>query len=204
MKTRVILAIVLVSLSAIATILPQKKNSSTQLTAEELLQEINLGTYKISPDQLTEIIVNQDPSYMLIDLRSPEEYEKFTLPGAISIPFDSLFTDNWIAYIDQDLRKNLFFTNGSTLSGSALILSRQKGFKNNFVLDGGLNGWFDTVLNANPPQNSSDNETLILYQRRLAAQQFFKGGESLPKADVQINLKPIPVKKKKMVQGGCS
>ena len=204
MKTRVILAIVLVSLSAIAAILPQKKNSSTQLTAEELLQEINLGTYKISPDQLTEIIVNQDPSYMLIDLRSPEEYEKFTLPGAINIPFDSLFTDNWIAYIDQDLRKNLFFTNGSTLSGSALILSRQKGFKNNFVLDGGLNGWFDTVLNANPPQNSSDNETLILYQRRLAAQQFFKGGESLPKADVQINLKPIPVKKKKMVQGGCS
>lgn len=204
MKTRVLLAIVLVSLSAIAAILPQKKNSSIQLSAEELLQEINLGTYKISPDQLTEIIVNQDPSFMLIDLRSPEEYEKFTLPGAINIPFDSLFTDNWIAYIDQDLRKNIFFTNGSTLSGSALILSRQKGFKNNFTLDGGLNGWFDTVLNATPPQNSSDNQALVKYQRRLAAQQYFKGGESLPKADAQINLKPIPKKKKKMVQGGCS
>jgi len=204
MKSRVILAIILVSLSAIAAILPQKKNSALQLNAEELLQEIKLGTYNIGPDQLTEIIVNKDPSYMLIDLRPASEYEKFSLPGAINIPFDSLFTENWIMYIDQDLRKNIFFTNGGTLSSTALVLSRQKGFKNNFVLAGGLNRWFETVLNAKPPANSVDTEALKIYQRRLAAQQYFKGGEALPKNDVQIDLKPIPVRKKKMVQGGCS
>jgi rhodanese-related sulfurtransferase len=204
MKTRVLLTIILVSLSAIAAMLPQKKNSSLQLSARELLQEINLGTYKISPDQLTEIIINNDPGYMLIDIRPADEFEKFSLPGAINIPFDSLFTDNWIAYIDQDLRKNLFYSNGSTLSNQALILTRQKGFKNNFSLEGGLNGWFENVIKATPPSLSVDNQELVLYKRRLAAQQFFKGGRAVEQGSSATSNKPVPMKKKKMVQGGCS
>lgn len=204
MKARVLLTIVLVSLSAIAAMLPQKKNSSLQLGSEELLQEINLGTYKLSGDQLTDIIINNDPAYMLIDIRSTDEYEKFSLPGAINIPFDSLFTENWIIYIDQDLRKNLFFSNGSTLSSQALILTRQKGFKNNFMLEGGLNGWFENVIKASAPSSTADDQALILYQRRLAAQQFFKGGKAVQQDNSGASIKPIPVRKKKMVQGGCS
>ncbi len=204
MRTRTVLTIVLISLSAIAAILPQKSNSSLQLDAEELLQEINLGTYKISSDELTEIIINNDPEFMLIDIRSPEEFEKFSLPGAINIPFDSLFSGNWIAYIDQDLRKNIFYSNGSTLASQTLVLTRQKGFKNNFILQGGLNEWFDVVINTQAPSKTEDEQSLKQYQRRLAAQQFFKGGKTTQSADTKINLKPIPKRKKKMVQGGCS
>ena len=203
MKSRVILTIVMVSLSAIAAILPQKTNSSIQLNARELLQEINLGTYKISGDVLTGILINSDPGYMLIDIRPVEEFNKFSLPGAINIPFDSLFSENYIMYIDQDLRKNIFYTNGSALSSQALILSRQKGFKNNFVLDGGLNGWFENVIYATEPPPSADEEAFRLYQRRLAAQQFFKGGKAIETSS-KVGIKPIPRKKKKMVQGGCS
>ena len=204
MKARLILTIIVVSLSAIAAMLPQKKNSSIQLKADELLQEINLGTYKISSDELTDIIINSDPEFMLIDIRPAADYEKFSLPGAINIPFDSLFTDNWIAYIDQDLRKNIFYSNGGTLSSQALILTRQRGFKNNFVLDGGLNKWFEVVIMAEAPSRMEDDEVQQLYQRRLAAQQYFKGGKAIDASDSNVNIKPIPTRKKKMVQGGCS
>ncbi len=204
MKSRVLLTIVIVSLSAIAAILPQKKNSSVQLSADEVLQGINLGTYKISSDQLTEVIINQDPSYMLIDLRSASEFEDYHFPGAINIPFDSLFTENWIMYIDQDLRNNIFYSNGGSLAGQALVLTRQRGFKNNFVLEGGLNEYFDKVVNAEEPPGIADAQEHKIYQRRKAAQQYFKGGEALPENDTEIMIKPIPVRKKKMVQGGCS
>ncbi len=204
MRARIILSIVLVSLSAIAAMLPQKKNSSIRLNANELLQEINLGTYKISSDELTDIIINNDPEFMLVDIRSADEFKKFSLPGAINIPFDSLFTENWIAYIDQDLRKNIFYSNGSTLASQALILTRQRGFKNNFVLEGGLNKWFDVVLMAKQPAGIEGDDAHRLYQRRLAAQQFFKGGKATQQTNTGTNIKPIPTRKKKMVQGGCS
>ena len=204
MKTRVILTIVMVSLSMVAAMLPQKKNSSSQLNAEELLQEIRLETYKISPDRLSDIIINKDPSYMLIDIRPVSEFEKFSLPGSINIPFDSIFTDNWIAYFDQDLRKNILYSNGSTLTSQALLLTRQKGFKNNFILEGGLNGWFDGILNVKPPANSEDKLAQVKYERRLAAKQYFKGGNVQVEKDSNKAIKPIPQRKKKTVQGGCS
>src|SRR5690606_12018149 len=119
--------------------------------AYELLEELQLETYKIDADKLSEIIIANDPSYTLIDLRTPEEHEQFSLPGAINIPFDSLFDEDWVAYIDQDLRNNIFYANGSSLASEALILSRQKGFKNNFALEGGLNVWFDVLLNPEEP-----------------------------------------------------
>lgn len=203
MKTKTVLAIALISLSGIAAILPDTKNSSQELNASDLLEELQLETYKIDADRLSQIIIENDPSYLLIDLRAPKEYEKFSLPGAINIPFDSLFDEDWIGYIDQDLRNNIFYANGSSLASEALMLSRQKGFKNNFALEGGLNGWFEVLLNPEEPSATAEEKAFHLYKRRIAAKQYFTGGSvqtvTVPKTD----LLPIPTRKKAKVQGGC-
>jgi rhodanese-related sulfurtransferase len=152
MKPRVILSVSIISIGLVAAILPQKLNSSIQLNAQQLLYEVQLRDHMISVDEMADAIINNDPYYQLIDLRSPAEFNAYSLPGAVNIPFEKLFDAEWAPYIDQVARKNVFYSNGSTLSGEAWMLTRQKGIKNNYILDGGLNNWIATILARAVPQ----------------------------------------------------
>jgi rhodanese-related sulfurtransferase len=204
MKTRFVLSIVLVSMGLVAAILPQTKNSSMELDAKQLLNELQLKNHIISVDEMADALINNDPAYQLIDLRSPEEYKQYSLPGSINIPFDSLFSEKWLPYVDQIARKNVFYSNGTTLSSEAWMLTKQKGFQNNYILMGGLNNWYATILNPQAPTSMDDEDAFKAYQARLGAKQFFTG-EGASSAAVSLQpKKPIPRRKKKMVAGGCS
>lgn len=203
MSTRFVLSIVFIFLGFVAAILPQKDYSSVELDADQLLKELQLETYVISVDKMAEAIISKDPSYQLIDLRPAAEFDKYSLPGALNIPFDSLFEEKWLPYIDQIARKNVFYGNGTMLASQAWVLTRQRGFKNNYILDGGLNHWFDTIINPKMPNSTEDEEAFARYQSRLGAKQFFTGASAEPTSAAPAR-KPIPRKKKKMVQGGCS
>lgn len=205
MKVRFVLSLVLVSLGLIAAILPQKKNSSTQLDARQLLNEIQVENNVISIDEMADALINNDPEYQLIDVRSKAEYEKFSLPGAMNIQFDSLFAEEWEPYIDQLARKNVFFSNGTTLASEAWMLTRQKGFENNYILNGGINNWYATIIEPVEPTSTSGEEAIFSHQARLGAKQFFTGtGADDNSSTKKKARKPIARKKKKMVAGGCS
>lgn len=205
MKARFILSIVLVCLGFIAAILPQKKNSSIELDAKQLLGEIQLETYVISIDEMANAMINNDPEYQLIDVRTKEEYEKYSLPGAMNIPLDSLFNEEWAPYIDQVARKNVFYCNGTTQASEAWMLTRQKGFQNNYILKGGLNNWYATIIEPEEPSSASGEEAIFSYHTRLGAKQFFTGAGAADNASSKKKAKkPVPRRKKKMVAGGCS
>jgi rhodanese-related sulfurtransferase len=204
MKVRFVLSIVLVSLGLVAAILPQKKNSSLELDAQQLLNEIQLENHIISIDEMANALINNDPEYQLIDLRSEEAYKKYNLPGSINIPFDKLFDEEWTPYIDQIARKNVFYSNGTTLSGEAWLLTRQKGIKNNYILKGGLNNWYATIVEPTEPGSTNGEEAIFDYQARLGAKQFFTGEGAAEASSAVQAKKPVPRKKKKMVAGGCS
>jgi rhodanese-related sulfurtransferase len=204
MNTRVILSIILVSLGSIAAILPKQKTSSVQLDADELLREIKLKTYQVSPDELADRLINHDPTIMLIDVRDSVQYHAYHLPGAINIPLDKLLDENWLPYVDQISKENIFYSNGTTLSSEAWILTRQLGFKNNYVLAGGLNDWFNTIIKPDRPGSMATREEIDLYDRRKAASMYFTGSTAANDAGSAPALPPVPRKKKKRVQGGCS
>lgn len=204
MNIRFFLTIVLVSLGLVAAILPQKKNSSVELDARQLLHEIQLENHMISIDEMANALINNDPEYQLIDLRSEEEYNQYNLPGSINIPFEKLFDAEWIPYIDQIARKNVFYSNGSTLSGQAWLLTRQRGIRNNYILKGGLNNWFATIIEPKEPEATMGEEAIFQYQARLGAKQFFTGDGAAVETGTIRAKKPVPRKKKAMVAGGCS
>lgn len=205
MKPRFILSMVLISLGLIAAILPQKQNSSLELDAKQLLNEIQLENYVISIDEMANAMINDDPEYQLIDLRSDADFKVISLPGAINIPFEKLFDEEWAPYIDQVARKNVFFCNGTTLASEAWMLTRQKGYKNNYILKGGLNNWHDTIIEPVVPKPEDGEEAIYNYQTRMGAKQFFTGeGNSSSSSNKIKAKKPVPRKKKKMVAGGCS
>ena len=79
------------------------------------LSEVNTRTQYITPDAVADMIIKKDPSLQLIDVRSQDEFEKFSLPGAINIPFNDLLSDQYTDILNQDVKMNIFYSNGTLM-----------------------------------------------------------------------------------------
>jgi rhodanese-related sulfurtransferase len=205
MKPRVILSIAAIGMGVIIAAIPQNTTHPYKLSADELLEEAYGRVQYYSPDEVADLIIQKDPSFLLIDVRDQDEYEKFSLPGSINIPLPSLLTDEWIPYLDQDVRMNIFYSNGSLKANEAWMISRQLGFENNFVLEGGLNYWAETIMNPSKPESTSPDEEFAKYDFRQGASMALGGGAMNPRSDSKPSAKP-KIKtspKKKRAAGGC-
>ncbi|HLN56687.1 MAG TPA: rhodanese-like domain-containing protein [Bacteroidales bacterium] len=207
MKPRTILALFLIPMGLIIAAVPQNKTRQFKLTAEELLTEVNTRTQYIDAETVADKIVSKDPSFQLIDVRSQEEFEKFSLPGAINIPLNDLLSEQYTDILNQDVKMNIFYSNGTLAANEAWMISRQLGYTNNFVLEGGLNYWSEAILNPQKPASTSADEELARYDFRTSASQALGGGSVVQAASEQPSTasKPAvkPVAKKKKAAGGC-
>jgi sulfur-carrier protein adenylyltransferase/sulfurtransferase len=210
MKPLHYLTLVLMILAIVIAFVPANTTRPYKLTAEQLLTEIRTGTQFISPDEVADKIIQKDPSIQLIDVRNPREFDQFSLPGAINIPLQDILSENYVDLLNQGTKMNIFYSNGSTEANEAWLLTRQLGYQNNYVLQGGLNYWMETVLNPSKPGTIVSNDEIARYDFRKAASMALGGGDvsamapaaSSGKAPAQ---KPgvVPVKKKKKAAGGC-
>ncbi len=208
MKALHYLTMVLLILAVIIAMVPQNTTKPYKLTAEELLAEIRTGTQFVSPDEVADKIVQKDPSIQLIDVRNPREFDMFSLPGAINIPLQNIFSEENADILNQGTKMNIFYSNGSTEANEAWLLTRQLGYQNNYVLQGGLNYWMETIMNPEKPGILAANDEVARYDFRKAASAALGGGSVTSIAPAAKNTsapKPgvVPVKKKKKASGGC-
>ncbi|WP_159522315.1 rhodanese-like domain-containing protein [Sunxiuqinia indica] len=209
MKPRLILASVILPLGLIIAAVPPNTTKAYKLTAEQLLNEVRENLQFIHPDQVADMLIQKDPSLQLIDVRSKAEFEKFSLPGAINVPLENLLSEDYEYDINQDVKLNVFYSNGSTDANEAWMITRQLGYKNNYVLQGGLNYWVETIMNPEKPASTSPNEEIAKYDFRKAAGSALGGGggdiePAATELDAPAAAPPvIKNKKKKRVQGGC-
>jgi hypothetical protein len=84
------------------------------------------------------------------------------------------------------------------------------GYQNNYVLQGGLNYWVETILNPVKPGNTASNDEIARFDFRKAASHALGGGGDLSTISTAAPAsgstpKPgvVPVKKKKKASGGC-
>jgi rhodanese-related sulfurtransferase len=207
MKPRALLALFIIPLGLIIAAVPQNTTKPYKLTASQLLSEANTRTQYITPDVVADMIVNKDPSFQLIDVRSPDEFEKFSLPGAINIPLPDLLADKYADMLNQDIKMNIFYSNGTLHANEAWMITRQLGYANNYVLEGGLNYWFEAIMNPQKPATTSPDEEFAKYDFRKSAGEALGGGAVIQTAQDQSATSPKPVikiaPKKKKVSGGC-
>lgn len=208
MKPLKILACVIIPLGAIIAAVPENTTRPYKLTAEELLTEAMENRQFISPDEVASMLVAKDPSLQLIDVRNKDQYEKFSLPNAINIPMESLLSKEFEELLNQDVKLNVFYSNSSNDANEAWMITRQLGYKNNYVLQGGLNYWAETIMNPAKPAEGSPNEELAKYNFRQGASQALGGGSDAAGVSTVSQSKPgAPViqktKKKKGAAGGC-
>jgi rhodanese-related sulfurtransferase len=206
MKPRLYLALFIIPLGLILAAVPADTTHPYKLSPEDLLEHVNSGMQYFSPDEVAQMIVSKDPSLLLVDVRSEDEYEKYHLPGAINVPLSSLLEEQWKDYLNQDLRYNVFYSNSTVNANQAWMLTRQLGYQNNYVLQGGLNYWVETILNPTPPESTSPNEEIAKYDFRKGAGQALGGGAAVQTTSSQAAPalpKIAPRPQKKRVQGGC-
>ena len=198
-----LLSILAVLLGGVLLILPEK-NYSNELTPEEYHLAMLDDSHILTTDELAHRMIEKDPSLLLIDVRSSDEYNEWSLPGAINIPLDSILTETSFALLDQDAQDIVFYSTGTVYASQAWSLCKREGIKNIYILRGGLNTWVETILKPVAPGNVASQDELNLYQFRLAAAQFFSG-RSVSAQPAASGSAPAaaPAKKKKSVQGGC-
>jgi rhodanese-related sulfurtransferase len=205
-----VLTFVLLIFGFIIAAVPKNTTKPYKLSAGQILDEIKSGTQYLEPEQIAQMLVEKDPYLQLVDIRPQNEFEKFSLPGAMNIPIDNLLSPDYEDVFDQDVKLNVFYGNGTTQANEAWMLLRQLGYKNIYVLRGGLNYWAEAILNPTAPPSTSPNDDLARYDFRRGASQALGGGElssTQSQSSDETKAKvpgPKPAGKKKKVAGGCS
>lgn len=207
MKPLRLLALFIIPMGLIIAAVPQNKTKPYKLTADQLLAEASTRTQYIAPETVADMIIKKDPSFQLIDVRNQDDFEKFSLPGAINIPATDLLSDKYTDILNQDVKMNIFYSNGTITANEVWMVTRQLGYKNNFVLEGGLNYWFEAILNPQKPASTSPDEEFAKYDFRLSAGKALGGGLSVQAApnNASASAKPAiqAAPKKKKAAGGC-
>ncbi len=204
----ILLAVILI-LTAVGLVLLPKYEKHEGISAKELLSNIISPERYISTDELADKIVNQDPSFILIDVRDSISFKKNSLPNAINIPLKKLLDEDATAYLDQDQFDVVLFSNTNFYADQAWILCNRLDYKNLRVLKGGINEWFYTIINPPKPTEGMPVTAFEQYSFRKAASMYF--GVAYPDAVKKTIIKkvapkkvvPFKKKKKKKPEGGC-
>ncbi len=204
-----ILALILLILAGGLVLLPKYQKNEGIKPDLLLANAISLERY-ISTDQIAHKLISQDPSFILVDVRDEASFKSYTLPNAINIPLKKILDNDSARFLNQSQYDVVFFSNDNFYADQAWILCNRLGYKNLRVLKGGLNTWYNTIINPPKPTEDMPEEAFKLYDTRKAASMFF--GVFYPEQVKPVEVvkpkivpkKIITVEKKKMpVEGGC-
>jgi thiosulfate/3-mercaptopyruvate sulfurtransferase len=115
------------------------------------LAEIARAEDHMEPMDLADAVMRGEADFILVDLRSAEEYSLFHLRGAVNIPLENLGA-NAEARLPRD-RQIVLYSNGTTHAAQAWLELRHRGWRSVKVLTDGVLGFWRECLT--PPSLSS-------------------------------------------------
>ena len=143
---------------------------------------------RVSVEELAGWLIEERGDFILIDVRSPDDFEQGLIGDARNVPIVELMTTEALDTLPQD-RKIVVYSNGSENSAKASVMLRLAGF-DAYVLAGGFNAWHARILNPDISAEELDGESLQVSEQRAYACYFVgeRSGEgaSRPEADVEF------------------
>jgi len=204
-KRYLILALLAVAVGAGMLFMPEPGRDK-EIKPEQLLNAIDDPSRFLSTDLITDRLVKKDPALLLIDVRPTKQFSEFAIPGAVNIPIDSLLTPANLGIIGNKELDKVFCSNSDMMADQAWILAKRNGLTAIFVMQGGVNKWFNDIVKAEEPAATEPSEKFALYHFRKAASQYFFGSPEVKSEIANVPKKSIPVQKKPPVAasgGGC-
>jgi rhodanese-related sulfurtransferase len=92
----------------------------------------------ISPEKVAEILKTQKDSYIILDVRTKEEFDSGHLDSAVLIPVDELETRYGELSKDKPI---IVYCRSGNRSAKAAALLISKGFSQVYDMSGGINAW---------------------------------------------------------------
>jgi rhodanese-related sulfurtransferase len=202
MNSRQKFSVGLISIGIILAMLPLSGSRSFIVKPHKLLSDILDNSTYFTVDQVARFVVSEDSSVQIIDLRKPEEFNAENIPGSINLPYNKLLDTDPATLLNNGKSKNIFYSNGDYDANYALTITRGLNLKNTFVMKGGLNEWFNTVMNTTFTGERISARENALFETRTRAKKMFIEMNSLPDS---LKLKFIQSKhlEKKKLDGGC-
>ena len=180
MDARIKYSVLLVGVGIILAFLPFNASKSFQLKSDELLSKSTSEEIYFSVDQVARFVNNEDSTVQIIDVRSAEQFKECNIPGSVNIPFSDLLNPMWEQTLNQKEIKNIFYGNGDQTANYAWTIATGLGYPNNFVMKGGLNEWFETVMNSQFSGEKITPAENARFENRLNARRTFTQINSLP------------------------
>jgi rhodanese-related sulfurtransferase len=202
MNPREKLSAILLSLGLILALLPLSSNRSFNAGPHKVLEDLRDQSTYLTADQVARIVASEDNTVQLIDLRPASEYRSFNIPGSINVPYSEFLDSDPDKVLNTGKTKYIFYSNGDLKSNYALVISRGLKYDNTYVLKGGLNEWFNTVMNSSFTGERISARENALFESRLKARKLFTRINSLPDSLKQKFLDENRTSAKKL-DGGC-
>jgi len=199
---------VLILLGLIIAFVPANNTQKSQIASEDLIAQVLESSIYVQADELAHWIIDKNPAYQLVDIRSNQDYTTYHIPDNIHIPFSDLNTLEAEEQLDGE-KMIILASNGNTRAGQAWILLKQMGYEEVYILAGGLNNWINVFNNPQHPTGAYTDDELFTYQFRKAASGTLMGGTTIMEDGGKVEtVKPKPVvrkrkKKAKQVDEGC-
>jgi len=202
MNTRQAISVILLLLGGLLSFMPLSGRYSLREKPERLLPEVLDETTGFTVDQVARFVTAQDSTVQLIDLRTPQEFRQFNIPGSVNLPYDEFLGKDLEPYFDQPHIRNILYSNGDMDANYALILARGLGYKNCFVMKGGLNAWYEVIMKTEFSGEKISARENALFETRMKARRLFTEVNSLPDS---LKLQYIASKRfdPKKLDGGC-
>lgn len=202
MNARIKFSVLLIGLGIILAFLPFNTARSFQIKPDELLSKSVSDDIYFSADQVARFINNEDSTFQLIDVRDAEQFKAFNIPGSINIPFNDFSNPKWKVYLNQKGMRNIYYGNGDQTASYAWTIGTGLGYGKNFIMKGGLNEWYKTIMLSQFEGNNITPRENALFENRLNARKIFTQINSLPDSlkTHYFNAKHLQESK---LDGGC-
>jgi rhodanese-related sulfurtransferase len=131
----ILLAFVLFILVSACTNESRKKYA---ISTEDALSAYTSKEDILSVEKLANVLLcKHEGMYQMIDLRTPHEFIKSHVPGAINIPAKDILDMEYYSVLNQDDKINVLYCRGGSQAINVYMILKQLGFKNIKVALGG-------------------------------------------------------------------
>jgi len=106
---------------------------------------------RVTPEKALEIIRAHkgDPHFVILDVRTPQEYNAGHLAGAINVDFYSPNFKQQLSKLDRTKTYVLYCHSGNR-SGRTVPIMKKLGFKRVYEIEGGIANWLSQGLPLTP------------------------------------------------------
>jgi rhodanese-related sulfurtransferase len=177
------LALVALALGAVALFSQPHRGPFVKLDAREMGAIVEAEADHVTARELASWIVEGRSDYRLLDLRSPEEYAKYHIPGAENVQAAELAD-----YPLLPSEKIVVYSGGGIHGAQGWMLLKALGYPSVYALRLGLDAWTDEVLYPAPPPGD-DPAAKAEFEKAAAMASFF-GGKARTESDAAATAAP--------------